>query len=152
MTSLHVRHNIEVAHRLSLLEGKCENIHGHSMWVELTIGGLELDKNGIAGGVEFGLLKKIFREHLDTQYDHHLLLNYSDPWADEKYELPGLVATSGDPSTENIAMWIAHSMDRIIMQNFPQLSSEMHAIPLYGIEVKVSETSVNAATYSSRRY
>jgi hypothetical protein len=36
---LTVKHNIEVAHRLSKTPGKCENIHGHSMIVEFSITG-----------------------------------------------------------------------------------------------------------------
>lgn len=118
-----VRHNIEVAHRLYLLPGKCENIHGHSMWVELTLFG-ELDKNGILAGLDFGDVKKEFRHYLDSTFDHRLLLNEQDPWAqlvrhmpgdqplsnDVHYKrLPGLQPISiGDPTTENLARIIAH--------------------------------------------
>lgn len=112
---LAVKHNIEVAHRLSLLPGKCENIHGHSMWVTLELKG-KLDSSGIMEGIEFGALKKDFRDHLDDVYDHHLLLNENDPWAvpiytNQKAErLPGLHECVGDPTTENIARWIGEFM------------------------------------------
>lgn len=127
-----VRHNIEVAHRLLNLPGKCEQIHGHSMNVELMIHG-HVDNNGLLDGRDFGNIKKVFREYLDSTFDHHLLLNEQDPWAGllaaksvlEKHgpqpnddfawddypdlfePLPGLVKTPGDPTTENIAKWIA---------------------------------------------
>ena len=145
---LTVRHNIEVAHRLSLLDGKCENIHGHSMWVDLTIVGDHLNEAGIIcddAGVpyEFGLVKKEFRAHLDNVYDHHLLLNEDDMWAQQlglphdprnnpaSASLPGLQIFPGDPSTENIALWIGQWAAR----NF---RADVH--------VKVQETAVNAVT------
>jgi 6-pyruvoyl-tetrahydropterin synthase len=146
---LSVRHNIEVAHRLSLLEGKCENIHGHSMWVELFLVGHHLNDAGIIctakdQPLEFGLVKREFRKHLDTLYDHHLLLNKDDPWAGTMYapdlpsgedmplgKIPGLQTFPGDPSTENIALWIAE---------WAALAFECDA------NVKVQETAVNGIT------
>jgi 6-pyruvoyltetrahydropterin/6-carboxytetrahydropterin synthase len=140
---IQVRHNIEVAHRLSLLEGKCENIHGHSMWVELSLIGHHLNDRGIicdeAGfPFEFSEVKKRFRTYLDTHYDHHLLLNQNDVWAQIAYVdrherrqlLPGLQTFPGDPSTENLALWIAQ-----------WAANEFTC----DANVKVQETSVNAA-------
>jgi 6-pyruvoyltetrahydropterin/6-carboxytetrahydropterin synthase len=136
---LKVKHNIEVAHRLSLLPGKCENIHGHSMNVILELTGF-VDKNGIMAGVEFGALKKRFRGHLDEVYDHHLLLNESDPFAPDIITangafcpLPGLRTCQGDPTTENIAQWIATEM----IQTYGTLVSA----------VEVWETAVNCARW-----
>ena len=150
MASIIVKHNIEVAHRLFETKGKCEAIHGHSMMVHLEIPG-QLDKHGMLDGLEFGAVKKLFRGYLDENYDHHLLLNYKDPWArplaahgDLDYEagivgefepLPGLLTVTGDPTTENIARWVAEwgveTFDRTC-------------------EVIVEETLVNAATYIAR--
>lgn len=113
---LEVRHNMEVAHRLYNLPGKCENIHGHSMWVTIRMYG-ELDANGILVNhyekpLEFGEIKKAFRGHIDTNYDHRLLLNKNDPWAEARGQmsadddLPGAVALDNDPTTEFLAMII----------------------------------------------
>lgn len=101
--SIRVRHNIEVAHRLSLLPGKCENIHGHSMWVELELTGAP-DDRGLSNGLDFGAVKRAFRGHLDRQYDHRLLLNAADSLCD--LDLPGTYVCDGDPTTENIARWV----------------------------------------------
>ena len=132
--ALRVRHNIEVAHRLSLLPGKCENIHGHSMWVTLELRGHAIDPSGRLGGLDFGAIKRAFRGHLDSTYDHHLLLNGDDPIAELK--LPGLRVCSGDPSTENIARWVAE---------WARL--EWPATP--GFRVTVDETHVNAAVWET---
>jgi 6-pyruvoyl-tetrahydropterin synthase len=143
---LTVRHNIEVAHRLYENKGKCEQIHGHSMWVTLKVMG-ELNPEGFIDGIEFGALKKDFRRFLDTYYDHHVLLNEKDPFAsplltvardengkftrdeDEVY-LPGLFRVSGDPTTENIALWIGEEMQTL-------------KYPVHSVEVQ--ETAVNGA-------
>lgn len=118
---VNLTHNIEVAHRLLNLPGKCQQIHGHSMIVTLRIFGEANDDGymiGIDGEVlDFGTAKRKFRYFLDEWYDHHLLLNENDPWATaglllqeqpEGYisSLPGLQKVPGDPSTENIARWI----------------------------------------------
>ncbi|HVI77476.1 MAG TPA: 6-carboxytetrahydropterin synthase [Candidatus Acidoferrum sp.] len=114
-----IRHNIEVAHRLTWPKGKCENIHGHSMIVELSIDDL-VNEKGLAGGIDFGKIKEGFRQYLDTYYDHRLILNAEDPWAnlgivtdslgnqreDLKGQLPGLRVMWSNPTTENIAIEI----------------------------------------------
>lgn len=141
-----VRHNIEVAHRLFEQPGnKCENIHGHSMWVKLELRG-DLDEHGMLEGIDFGSLKKDFRNYLDHTYDHHLLLNENDPWANdlatnlddvpELKTLPGLQTFPGDPTTENIARWIAMFMRSI--NGYSNVSS-----------CEVWETSVNMGRWEA---
>lgn len=144
MNLIAVKHNIEVAHRLSLLPGKCQNIHGHSMQVELELSGGELDERGIYEGIDFGSFKKTFREHLDAEYDHRLLLNKDDPWVQDllplggdssiagKTQLPGQRLCPGDPTTENIALWIAEW-------------AENDAGPYNVVRVIVWETATNMA-------
>lgn len=108
--SINVRHNIEIAHRLSQLPGKCQNIHGHGMQVNLTLTG-QVNPAGILGGLDFHAIKKTFRGYLDRNWDHHLHLNQDDPilkWSapTDDGPLPGVVRWPGDPTTENIALWI----------------------------------------------
>lgn len=149
MSFIEVRHNIEVAHRLYDMKGKCEAIHGHSMWVELKLHGI-VDSMGTLDGLEFGEVKRLFRGHLDETYDHHLLLNEADPWSKPLYLggvgvedihkedlqlLPGLRTFSGDPTTENIARWIA---------------KWAHMVFGKSVDVTVHETAVNAAGFTIR--
>lgn len=145
-----VRHNMEVAHRLLNLPGKCQQIHGHSMMVELTIDG-NLDQHGILEGLDFSNIKKRFRKYLDTTYDHHLLLNEADPWAQPVgldmhiseasagkavgpiERLPGLQTTPGDPTVENLAKWIG------------EWAAKEFQLP--DVIVYVEETRTNGAGY-----
>jgi 6-pyruvoyl-tetrahydropterin synthase len=78
--------------------------------------GLSKDPFGQGHVYEFGEMKKLFRNYLDTNFDHHLLLNKADPWAHalpvgdaagSHTFLPGLQPFEGDPTTENIARNIA---------------------------------------------
>jgi 6-pyruvoyltetrahydropterin/6-carboxytetrahydropterin synthase len=155
-TMIFVKHNIEVAHRLLNLEGKCQQIHGHSMMVTLEVHA-DKDADGYALGsdgtpLDFGLLKRWFRNYLDQIWDHHLHLNQADPLAGEiqivdrdalgRYRnpeglegdtitLPGLIKWPADPSVENIAKWIKDYM----RTHMPTLS----------LHVRVEETRTNGA-------
>lgn len=115
---IELKHNMEIAHRLLNMPGKCQQIHGHSMQVKLTLHG-EANENGIFEGLDFGDVKQLFRFYIDKHFDHKLLLNTDDPWAQafmlhdplendpvHGKSLPGLVKVDGDPTTENLAKWI----------------------------------------------
>jgi 6-pyruvoyl-tetrahydropterin synthase len=151
-----LNHNIELAHRLFLMPGKCQQIHGHSMKVELTLYGHPND-DGVFEGLDFADVKKKFRDHLNKEYDHRLLLHVNDPWAQplimektihEEYHpndetqdikgfqlLPGLVICIGDPTTENLAMWIGNWA--------------FEAFDL-GVDVYIQETGSNGVGFSRR--
>jgi 6-pyruvoyltetrahydropterin/6-carboxytetrahydropterin synthase len=126
---IEVSHDIQVAHRLTMLPGKCQNIHGHSMHVTMQIKGRVEDGYMMDGDtvLDFHYVKTEFRLHLNNYYDHRLLLNENDPWAqlaevfvrnpDGRFNkdsftdhLPGLQVMPGDPTTENIALWIFEFM------------------------------------------
>jgi 6-pyruvoyl-tetrahydropterin synthase len=144
-SSIDVTHNAEIAHRLMNLPGKCQNIHGHSLQITLTLFG-ELNGNGILEGLDFGTIKGAFRSYIDRNYDHHLLLNEKDPWAQEietvqAYEaatgsvkLPGLVVFPNDPTTENLAKWIAEWASVVWL--------------VRPISVSIRETNTNGASYT----
>ncbi len=130
-----VKHNIEVAHRLSLTPGKCQNIHGHSMQVEVHLHGELIDETGKMDGHEIGVIKDAIRNHLNEEYDHHLLLNVDDPWANViSVGLPGLKKRQGDPTTENIARWICQELLLMLP-------------PFNAIQVVINETATNSVVY-----
>jgi 6-pyruvoyltetrahydropterin/6-carboxytetrahydropterin synthase len=138
--TIKIKHNIEVAHRLSLLPGKCQNIHGHSMWVTAEFTGI-LDSRGILLGLDYGTIKAVFRGYLDDTFDHHLLLNQEDPLAKilGAELLPGVEYTQGDPTTENLARWIGQ---------WSRLAFETPG--LQRVHIEVWETGTNAATWEDQ--
>jgi 6-pyruvoyltetrahydropterin/6-carboxytetrahydropterin synthase len=141
LQSIAVSHHFEAAHRLFLTPGKCENIHGHSFQCGVEIYG-SVDKRGMVCSLDFGTVKQVFRNHLDSFYDHRLLLNEEDDWAqvvhlEEPEKLPGLQALPSDPTTENLARWIGAFM----LDQFKDAG-------ITGLDVALQETRVNAATWS----
>lgn len=143
MRSISVRHNIEVAHRLSMTPGKCQNIHGHSMLVILKLTG-EVDETGKIFGQDLAEIKELFREYLNRYYDHHLLLNGEDSLikylasTERRALYPGFMQCDADPTTENIAMWIWG------------WATEVWGIggkPASSIAVDVQETDSNSASF-----
>lgn len=121
---------MEMAHRLSQTPGKCQQVHGHSWWVELEIRG-SVDVNGMI--LEFGDVKRHFRSMIDNVFDHKLLLNRNDPlmaWP----KLPGATGFPSDPTTENVAKDIYNWARAFFAGDFE-------------FKVTVWETSVNCATW-----
>ena len=144
--SIAVIHNFEAAHRLYLTEGKCEAFHGHSFNALLQMVG-PVDDKGMVCGLDFGGVKLNYRNHLDTWFDHRLLLNREDPWAqdqdpEQRYGdgserlLPGLMKLDGDPTTENLARWIGEWCQKMWQPN-----------GITAITLTVQETAVNAASW-----
>jgi 6-pyruvoyltetrahydropterin/6-carboxytetrahydropterin synthase len=150
-----VRHEVQLAHRLMNLPGKCQKIHGHSMLVEMRLHG-DLNENGIMADLDFGSIKKAFRSYLDTAYDHRLLLNEEDPWATflcprnveeslsapwakQPAKLPGLMEVPGDPTTENLAKWICEwGWEEFVAQDGR----------VRKIRIDISETGTNGASFA----
>jgi len=149
---LRVQHNAEIAHRLSSgISGKCLRIHGHSLQITMYLYG-EVDADGILAGQDFGAVKKLFREYIDTVWDHHFHLCEQDPIV-KRFEIetedgvdydygaldalfPGLIIRDGDASIENVSRWIGEWA----VANFAWALR---------VRVEVGETNVNGADWDS---
>ena len=71
-----IEHNAEMSHRLPVLPGKCQNLHGHG-WLFKFFVSAPLDENGVS--VDYGVLKKIIRGFIDENWDHGTALGREDP-------------------------------------------------------------------------
>jgi 6-pyruvoyltetrahydropterin/6-carboxytetrahydropterin synthase len=113
------------------------------MWVVVELTG-PVTPDGVLLGLSFGDIKQAFRGWLDENFDHHLLLNSEDPLlsllGDNPYEMyyPGLVLCRGDPTTENISMWIGE-----------WTANEYSDTGLQRVKCEVWETQVNSATWEA---
>lgn len=137
-----VRHNFETAHRLPILQGKCQSLHGHSWWAEVTI----TCPTQTDVVVEFGAFKRALREWIDTELDHGTMLGADDPLV-ASLAPHGKVYTFGDrlhsrgldwPTVENTA--------RLLLRVATELLEQVEHHPGAAVtEVQVTETHVNRA-------
>ncbi|NOY68963.1 MAG: 6-carboxytetrahydropterin synthase QueD [Deltaproteobacteria bacterium] len=101
MYELKVVTRFAAAHQLKMVTEKCENLHGHNWKVELCVAGDKLLESGVL--IDFGIVKKYLAEIIDAL--DHKFLNELSPFSD------------GNPSSENIANYIAASFGRKIDEN-----------------------------------
>jgi 6-pyruvoyltetrahydropterin/6-carboxytetrahydropterin synthase len=145
-TSVTIRHNFETAHRLPHIGGKCQNLHGHSWWVDVTVSG-DASPRGIV--VEFGDLKKHLRQWIDGHLDHGAMLGRDDELvaalkaAESKVFVFGVSEPSFGldwPTVENVAELLARVADEGLRAGgWPGVRVS---------RVTVRETHVNAAEVS----
>lgn len=83
----------DAAHHLTDYHGKCENVHGHTYKLAVTLEG-EVHKNGLV--VDFTILKKVVKKHVLDELDHKDLNTVLE-----------------NPSAENIATWIWGRLENV---------------------------------------
>ncbi len=157
MRSLTIRHNFETAHRLPQLGGKCENLHGHSWWMNLTIDADEVTAIGIIA--DFGGLKTIMRHWVDTHLDHGAMLGATDSLvlpltaAGSKLYVFGAPDTPDDPpcEAERFAVGLPWPSVEMVAQLLFRVADALLAprLPPGAVvrRVDVDETHVNSASY-----
>ena len=93
MFELKILTHFAAAHQLRMVSQKCENLHGHNWKVEGCVAGDKLNDAGVL--IDFGELKAAVKTVIDT--------------LDHKY-LNELEMFKGNPSSENIAVYIAEAL------------------------------------------
>jgi 6-pyruvoyltetrahydropterin/6-carboxytetrahydropterin synthase len=146
--SVTLRHNMETGHRLPHLRGKCESLHGHSWWVEVTVEAPSLT-DGIV--VEFGAYKQRLRAWMDEHLDHGVMLGAADPLlptlavAGKVYAFgePGSLSEGLEwPTVENVAVLLARVGELCLADCVRSPGARV-------ARVDVHETHVNAACWRS---
>lgn len=94
MFELKIVTDFAAAHQLEMVTDKCENLHGHNWKVEVYVTGEQLNDAGVL--IDFGIIKKHLAEIRKTL--DHKFLNELDFFQD------------GNPSSENIAVYIAKAL------------------------------------------
>jgi 6-pyruvoyltetrahydropterin/6-carboxytetrahydropterin synthase len=145
MASIKIKHNLEMGHRLSLQpESKCFHLHGHSWYVTLFIYGPMDPTTGMV--MEFGEVKRRWRGMLDTEYDHHMLLNSKDPLFN--YIMPHVQAVKRwgittledrDPTVENFAAHLYRTAKAMFQRN-----------GMFQFHIELQEAATNAVEYGDR--
>jgi 6-pyruvoyltetrahydropterin/6-carboxytetrahydropterin synthase len=85
--------HFDAAHQVTDYNGKCENLHGHTYILTVTITG-EKQENGMV--LDFAILKKIVNEVVLAKLDHKFL--------NDLFE---------NPTTENIATYIFDTLNEV---------------------------------------
>ena len=98
MFELKVITRFAAAHQLKMVAAQCENLHGHNWKIEVCVVGDALNNAGVL--IDFGELKQYISQIIDT-LDHKFLneLEYFK---------------NGNPSSENIAQYIANKLQALI--------------------------------------
>ncbi len=98
MFELKVVTNFAAAHQLKMVAKKCENLHGHNWKVEVCVAGETLNDAGVL--VDFGEIKKHLSKVI-AMLDHKFLNELE-------------FFHEGNPSSENIAIYIAKALQATI--------------------------------------
>ena len=99
--------SFDMAHALKDYKGKCENIHGHTYHLAVTIIGEVIRENTPRLGMvlDFGDVKKVVREHIVDVFDHVLVLNETDSRKDSVSAIDTkLILTPYQPTAENLLL------------------------------------------------
>lgn len=105
------------AHFLPNYHGKCENMHGHTYRLQVTVEGPE-DQNGLV--IDFMILKEVVQKRVLDKLDHKLIND--------------VIKIA---SAENTAVWIWKQLEK--SKEFPK-NARLH-------EVKLWETASSFVTY-----
>ena len=100
MFELKVVTHFAAAHQLTMVAKKCENLHGHNWKIEVYIAGDKLNEAGVV--MDFGEIKGHLAD-IKKSLDHRFLNEL------ECFQ-------KGNPSSENIARFIAETMQEKIAE------------------------------------
>jgi len=106
MYELKVVTHFAAAHQLTMVGSKCENMHGHNWKIEVYVTGDKLNAGGVL--VDFGEIKGHLADIM-KKLDHKFL-NELDYFPD------------GNPSSENIAQFVAKELQAKIDNSFARVS------------------------------
>jgi len=84
----------DAAHYVPSYNGKCENMHGHTYKLQVTVDGVP-DNEGMV--IDFALLKQIVQDKIINVFDHHLLNDI----------IPV-------PTAENIAVFVWNAIEPLV--------------------------------------
>lgn len=151
MLTISVEHSFETGHRLPPLQGKCQNLHGHSWLAKVELTRTIDNELGII--CDYGTVKKVVRGWIDEYLDHGLMLGSEDKL------LPAILAdgckvfvfgspTPGQashyplrkwPTVEAVAEMVGHNLYHELLPFVPGLVIT---------KVEIRETAVNYATWT----
>jgi 6-pyruvoyltetrahydropterin/6-carboxytetrahydropterin synthase len=130
----------ETAHAIHRYQGSCQNIHGHSYELHVTVKAMEPSEGYVDGlGIilDFKELKSIVQSQVVNAMDHKLLLSKAYLAVNEtKFTSDELVVFDVEPTAENILIF-ARDQIRVSLPEHIQL----HALKLWETRDSYAEWS-----------
>ncbi|MFT8321496.1 MAG: 6-carboxytetrahydropterin synthase QueD [Bacillus sp. (in: firmicutes)] len=112
----------DAAHHLHCYEGKCKNLHGHTYKAVFGISGFT---NEIGLVIDFGDIKKIWKEKIEIYLDHRYL----------NETLPKMNTTA-----ENMVVWIYEKMQDALRDSYSaQQGARLEFVRLYETPTSYAE-------------
>ena len=102
----------DAAHHLHAYDGKCKSLHGHTYRLVIHFSGM-VNEIGIV--VDFGDIKRVFKEKIDAKLDHQYLNEV----------LPPMTTTA-----ENMIVWIWEQLEEALLE-IKNPSLRMEELTLY---------------------
>ena len=102
---------VPMGHRLSKHSGKCKNIHGHNLKIEVTIQRKHLDENDMV--MDFSDLKKAVGNIIES-WDHGMFLNTTDKELSGIKEHCILHQFPSDPTAEVLCKHLFDQVDNYV--------------------------------------
>ncbi len=97
----------DAAHYLPFYEGKCENLHGHTYKMHVTVQAEKNEKHNISGmAFDFVLLKQTVQKHIIDIWDHQLINDHiENPSAENMAEYTWNILTEKGLPLYEIKLW-----------------------------------------------
>lgn len=99
-------HDISCGHRVVGHHSKCKYLHGHNYRIHFTIQARRLNELGMV--LDFGVIKELFCEWLERNWDHRFLIHTDDPMKEALLSLDpeSIRVVSFNPTAENMANYL----------------------------------------------
>ena len=106
--------DFETAHALDGYGGKCQDIHGHSYHLRVTVIGTPNQDKGLSEWgmvVDFGDIKKVIKENVYEEFDHRLILRSDSRFKGIENNNPRVRYVPYQPTCENMLMEIVEILN-----------------------------------------
>jgi 6-pyruvoyltetrahydropterin/6-carboxytetrahydropterin synthase len=98
--------HVPMGHRLSKHQGKCHNVHGHNLKIEVTVQSRTLNENDMV--IDFSDLKKVVGNILES-WDHGMFLNEVDE--PNVKMICNMHTFNSDPTAEVLCKFLFEKLD-----------------------------------------
>jgi 6-pyruvoyltetrahydropterin/6-carboxytetrahydropterin synthase len=137
-------HTISCGHRVAGHESKCSNFHGHNYTIHIKMRAEHDQLDNLNRVLDFGVMKSLFVQWLEDEWDHKFLMWENDPLrsvVDEQIPLsgrrgtipipglPGFVFVPFNPTAEAMANYLLRDVFPTLL-HIPDRSVQVVAVQI----------------------